>query len=190
MGIIYYTEVLQKYLPNLRRAICARIQMCVLRRKVTELLVDAMETWDFCFRLHFRVFYLFGFVVSLSPFPTHSFWVILKLCHVWCKRFYKLWSLPSSAEREGDTFSQQVLGGTFMPKEIKEAFSPHTAPTAWCKGPDMVGFIFRLFASVSSRIPFDVRDERRERLWRAERQSRSITQPWLGLRRRGPQLSV
>lgn len=39
---------------------------------MTELLVDAMETSDFFIRLHVRLFYLFGFVVSLSSFPTHS----------------------------------------------------------------------------------------------------------------------
>lgn len=44
MGIVYYTEVLQKKLPNQRRAIGARIQKSVLRRKVAVLLVDAMET--------------------------------------------------------------------------------------------------------------------------------------------------
>lgn len=52
-----------------------------------------------------------------------------------------------------------------MPKEIKGAFCPPVPPTAWCEVPDTVGFMFRLFASVSSRIPFDVHDERLESVW-------------------------
>lgn len=161
MGIVYYTEVLQKKLPYQRRAICARIQKSVLRRKVAVLLVDAMETWDFFIRFYVRLFYLFGMLPHCQAFPLPAdFWAILKPRHVWRKCFNKLWAQPSSAESMGTPSHSRSWGASSMPKEIKEALSLPTGTAARCQVLDMVWFMFRLFASVSSRIPFDVHDER------------------------------
>ena len=76
-----------------------------------------------------------------------------------------------------------------MSKEIKEAFSPPAATTAWCEVPGRVGSMFRLFESVSSRIPFDVHDERLKSVCKGL-EDRAGASHSLGLRRRDSLLSA
>lgn len=94
--------------------------MCVLRRKVTGLLMDAMETQDFCIRSHVRIFYLLVAVI-FSHSPHAAFWAILKPCHVWRKCFNKGWAPPLWAgKREGQPLTASLGGPPPCPRKLKK----------------------------------------------------------------------